>query len=162
MRNAIVNALGYNFGTQDCLNRLRLAYETSDVMKLFLLKKLMLIDDDHTLIYIDESNFDSHKRQRKRWYHRAKKAIPLDFGRVKSVNLIVALTNSEMVHNQTYLKNNSASFIVYLKFLKKKVKNHEKLMEEWTNKKITLIMDNASIHKTKSVKDYIWRSSLSS
>ena len=159
MRNAIVNVLGYNFGTQDCLNRLRLAYETSDVMKLYLLKKLMLIDDDHTLIYIDESNFDSHKRQRKRWYHRAKKAIPLDFGRVKSVNLIVALTNSEMVHyHQTYHKNNSASFIVYLKFLKKKVKNHEKLMEEWTNKKITLIMDNASIHKTKSVREYIERS----
>ena len=64
---------------------------------------------------------------------------------MKSVNLIVALTNSEMVHyHQTYHKNNSASFIVYLKFLKKKVKNHEKLMEEWTNKKITLIMDNAS------------------
>ena len=159
MRNAIVNVLGYQFGTQDCLNRLRLAYETSDVMKLYLLKKLMLIDDDHTLIYIDESNFDSHKRQRKRWYHRAKKAIPLDYGRVKSVNLIVALTNSEMVHyHQTYFKNNSASFIVYLKFLKKKVKNHKKLMEEWTNKKITLIMDNASIHKTKSVKEFIKRS----
>ena len=116
MRNAIVNVLGYKFGNQDCLNRLRLAYETSDVMKLYLLKKLMLIDDDYTLIYIDESNFDSHKRQRKRWYHRTKKAIPLDFGRVKSVNLIVALTNSEMVHyHQTHHKNNSASFIVYLK-----------------------------------------------
>ena len=159
MRNAIVNVLGYNFGTQDCLNRLRLQYETSDVMKLYLLKKLVLIDDDHTLIYIDESNFDSHKRQRKRWYHKARKAIPLDYGRVKSVNLIVALTNSEMVHyHQTYLKNNSASFIEFLKFLKKKVKKHEKLMEEWRNKKITLIMDNASIHKTRSVKDYIWRS----
>jgi len=115
--------------------------------------------DDHTPNYIDESNFDSHKRQRKRCYHKAKNANPMYFGRVKSVNLIVALTNSEMVHyHQTYLKNNSASFIVYLKFLKKKVKNHEKLMEEWTNMKITLIMDNASIHKTKSVKEYIERS----
>ena len=31
-------------------------------------------------------------------------------------------------------------------------------MEEWTNKKRTLIMANANIHKTKSVKEYIERS----
>ena len=124
MRNAIVNVLGYKFRYKDCLNRLRLTYETSDEMKLYLLKKLILIDDDHTLIYIDESNFDSHKRQRKKWYHIVKKSIPMDFGRVKSLNLIVALTNSEMVHyHQTYLKNNESSFIEFLKLLKKKVKN---------------------------------------
>ena len=119
----------------------------------------MLIDEDNTLIYIDESKFVLHKRKQKRWYHKARKAIHLDYVRVKSVNLIVALTNSEMVlYHQTYLKYNFASFIVFLKHLKKKVKNHEKLMEAWTNKKITMIMDNVIFHKTKSVKDYIWRS----
>lgn len=156
LHTAIKKVLGYRFKSEDPLNNRRNLITKSDVMKLFLFKRALLVDDSHICIYIDESNFDSHRRQRKGWVHRSVKAVRVDFGRIKSVNLIVALTNSRMVHHYiTYTRNKSKDFVEFLRFMKKKVMKKKKLMDALKKYKITLIMDNASIHKTKLVKEFI-------
>jgi len=42
--------------------------------------------------------------------------------------------------------------------VKNKVKKHEESMAEWTNKKLTFIIDNLNIDNTKSVKEFTPRS----
>ena len=57
-------------------------------------------------------------------------------------------------YHYTYLRTITTSSKLDQKYVKKKVKNHEKSMEAMTNKKKTSTMDNDNIDIIKTIKEF--------
>ena len=118
---------------------------------LFFVEKLLdFIDKGHTFIFFDESTFNNRKRTSKRWINKFGKKRVFDDGRIKSVNLLLAITNSFIIHSETSTYN--CDFNEFQRFINQmiyKIEENEELLRVYNDFKITLIIDNISFHRNK-------------
>lgn len=99
------------------------------------------------IIYIDESNFQLDNNHLKIW--RKKNEIPcFNIGKRGRKNIILAISNEELllykINNGT---NNSNTFLDFMK-------NLVNVLDEKGIKESLIIMDNCSIHMTKTLKEF--------
>lgn len=154
--NNITEVLGYKRIGIDQINSKRMNFRNQKIMTTYLLKKYTLFKDSFTLIYIDESSFNNHKRKRKKWVKKAHNNHFLDNGRIKSMSLILAVSNKKVMNFFLNKKaNNAHTFKIFLKNLHKSIISSKTTRNIYESNKICLLMDNATIHKTDLVKDYL-------
>lgn len=113
------------------------------IFKTYVLKKKLLIEDNIKFIYIDESSFNNQKRQKRMWVPKHAPSFYLNNGRIKSLNLILAITNKKI---ENYfinkMSNNGESFLCFLKHLVQKFKSSEEYMIDYNNGQYCIYMDN--------------------
>ena len=131
------------------------------ISHLFIKKMIKLLMDNYQFVYIDESSFTNNHKSFRTWvnvYEKTKKFHP---GRFKCNNLLLAMTESKIVH--FLIKSETTKSVDFLKIFEKL---DEKIKEEKSNKKLfeqketVYFMDNASIHCGKEVMKYIENNSI--
>lgn len=152
----ITKILGYKYSSANQLNFRREKVNKYGIIEIFLIKRFQLLKISPLLIYIDESSFNNTKRKRRKWIKKASQNHFYDHGRIKSMNLILAISNKKVMNYFINKRNNnSTTFTIFLKNLKKNVLSSKDTKSMYDNNKICIIMDNATIHKTNIVKDYL-------
>ena len=129
---------------------------------LFFTEKLLeMIEKDHTFIFFDESSFNSRKRTNKRWISKFSKNRNFDNGRITSVNLLLAITNSNILYSES--SSYTCDFNEFQSFINKmikKIEENEDLLKKYNDFKITLIMDNISLHRNKEAREFYKKTKL--
>ncbi len=79
-----------------------------------------------------------------------------DFGRLRSTSLMLCISNEKCIeYNLNRYINKSKDFLSFLKEMVESLKKLSILDEKYLLNRICLIMDNAAIHKTKIIRDYL-------
>ena len=95
---------------------------------------------DIELAYLDEAGFSAVHPNRSAWAERGKCHL-IDAKWGKRLNVLAALLSNGQVLSAKYWENTTASvFMSFLSWLKQQV-----------DKPLTVILDNSSIHKAKSI-----------
>lgn len=160
--NTITKTLGYSFKQSNPINNRRNLGLNKKFLEIYFLKKLSLMQNNSIFIYVDESSFNIHKRTRKRWVKKASFSYFYDSGRIKSCSLILGITNKKILGSYINKKSNKSNdFVSFMKIIVKKLKKDKKTKEDYEKGRYCIILDNASIHKSKLVTEYLNSSSLS-
>lgn len=115
-----------------------------------------LVDTNSYFIFIDECSFNSNKRSSKIWINPYQNNIMYDKGRISGLNLILAVSKSEIFHFKfSHKKLNSDGFINYFDEIEETIQKSLYLNHLYINGKITIIYDNCTIHKSKLVKKHL-------
>lgn len=109
-----------------------------------------IIKNDSYYIFLDECSFNSNKRSSKLWIELKKKNIMYDKLRISGLNFVLAASKDEIFYFEV-IKNklNSEKFCSFLENLINKIRQNVKLNEIYMQKKLYLIYDNCTIHKSK-------------
>ena len=93
--------------------------------------------------------------------NKRKAQVFYDFGRIKSISLMLAISNREIINYSINDKtNNTESMIIFLKDMVKRIKISSKTSKFYNEGKVCLIMDNCIIHKSKKVLEELWKTNL--
>jgi len=123
---------------------------------LFLNKIISIITNGDTIIYIDESSFNNSTVKFKCWKHRLDSKKTYYPGRMKSVNLVLAVTARKVVHYQAKAETlDSDGMEDFINQLLEKTKEDKDLNKAYNNNSLWLYFDNARVHKSKKVKKYL-------
>lgn len=143
------------------MNKNRDSSNNLKILEVYLLKKHYLSENCTKFIYIDESSFNNKKRRSKRWTKKHFFYAPLNNGRIKSLNLILAVSNQKVISFFiNYRNNNAFSFKRFLICLINKLRYNEEYKEDFKNDRFCLFLDNCSIHKAKNVKNFLEKNKL--
>ena len=126
------------------------------LMKHLFLKKFI---DHHlnckTFIYIDESSFQGYNSHMKTWIDSNSNGKYFSNGRFKSVSLIAAMSEMEMVHCEVHEKTiKGKDFLSYFKALHNIMETKNKSLDIFKKKDYVYYMDNATTHYNKDVTEY--------
>ena len=117
-------------------------------------KKLIeIIKKDFEVIYIDESHFTTVNTKNHTWTCKNDKYKDnIMFQNQRFTTSLVLAASYKRVYHQYYVdRNNQDTFLVFLKELIQIIKDDPNV----GIKKYFLFMDNAAIHKTKQIRDYL-------
>lgn len=124
---------------------------------IFLKKVIKLIQEECCLIFIDETSFQNRKRIYKKWLRKDEKECNIDNGRLKSQNMIIAVTMAKVIFYQIYEKStNSDKIIEFFNQLLMVIKHqgdYEALFEEG---RVWFVLDNASYHTSRATRNFFW------
>ena len=109
MYDVVTNTLGMKYRRISPISIKSIAQSSMNGMLLFMMRQYFLMTDNCSFIYMDESSFSNHKRSNYRWMSRCRKRMMYDYGRIKRVNLIMAVCNSGIVHYKLNRRNNKAT-----------------------------------------------------
>ncbi len=80
------------------LNERRNLSINKEFQKLYFLKRSQINLDKFVIVYLDESYFNNFKRKTRRWLCKSNCSLLTNKGRLKSVNLMLSITNKEVPH----------------------------------------------------------------
>ncbi len=123
--------------------------------KIFINEFLHAKKNGHHFIYIDESGFCNTRKSKKGWVKLNEEIKIFGNCRIKQVNLI--FSHDEMRGIEKLINLNTVNKGVFLDFLQNllnKIKLDFDLKEKHKLKKITLIIDNAKIHKGNEIREF--------
>lgn len=119
------------------------------------------LESNMIIIYFDESKFNTHKITPKLWISKKTKKVFKDEGRLSNVNLILACTKDQIIHYEISLDSfNTKIYIDFIETLIEKIVSKEDLKEYYYNKRIVLIVDNCSVHRSKELKTFMFKTLL--
>jgi len=122
----------------------------------FVIYLVKMIENEFELIFMDESCFDNHKRAKARWVNKRKMIKFHEPPSLKSVGNISCISQKKLIHYTLRMKKNTSETIInFIGDLIDKLKTDKDYSHGYKMKKICLIMDNATIHKSKLVIDYL-------
>ena len=123
---------------------------------LYFLKKANIDINNSVVVYIDESSFSNHRRVTRRWIHKTCSAQATNRGRIKSVNLMLAVSDAKVYHYKIKIgNNNSFTFHEFIRKMYKKINKDENCFLSKSKKEIYVILDNAKIHKSRHFNEAI-------
>ena len=155
------HVLDYKYESKDSLNLRKISSNTLKILEVYLLKRFLMHQDKEKLIYVDESCFCNTKRKRRIWANKHNPNSFLTHGRIKSLNLIIAISNNKVEsHFINHNNNNGETFLRFIRILEGKLKNNNETKNDYRNSRFCIYMDNARIHKCKKVKEYLKKSNL--
>ena len=129
---------------------------TENCIASFLIYLTKMIENKYELIFMDESSFDNHKRAKKRWINKRKMHMFHESPSLKSVGNISCISKDYLIHYIIRRRKNTAETIsFFLKGLVKEINNFKDLKIKYNQNKICLLLDNAKIHKTDEVIDFL-------
>lgn len=156
MHKVVNQILGYSYRSVNPLNVKAVNQANMNSILLFMLRHSLLVEEDSRFIYMDESSFNNHKRAKKRWIHKRRITYCYDFGRVESLSLTLAISNTEVLLSHYKRRSNkSVDTQRFITELVDTVSTHHRYGSLYEKKKIALILDNAKIHKTNEMKDLL-------
>lgn len=156
MYNIITNVLDIHFKGIVNLNSRRNTLKNKEIQRLYFIRKYLNEEENAKILYLDESSFNNYKRKTRKWACKANSCIFTDNGRIKSVNLMICMSDERIEHyfiNKT--TNNCDSFIMFMKKLIVKLEKINQLSISGENKKFIVVLDNCKIHKAKSLINWI-------
>ena len=107
-------------------------------------------------IYVDESSFQTKVYRKKFWGDKFNRPKKFGFGRTESVNVIAGISENGLEHvYKTYENNASETYIEFLEGLKEKLEKDKIKKKLLKDKKIIIIGDNCTIHKSKEIRHYL-------
>ncbi|MBK7110471.1 MAG: IS630 family transposase [Bacteroidetes bacterium] len=161
MHKIITKNLGFSYKVTYPLNVKAVMQPAMNSKLLYLLRLYFLLEDNHKFIYMDESSFNNHRRCSRRWVHKRTKQIFYDYGRIKSISLMMAISAYGVEQYFLNRRTNKASHAVkFINKLSTLLSDKHKLKDDYMNGKVVLVLDNAKIHKTDDVKDAMKASKL--
>lgn len=125
-----------------------LSMRNMTIDKLFLCKIIQILIKRERIIYIDESTFSNVKKPLKTWTNNKNEEMILFPGRIPSINLIVAVSEGRIDHFQISEAMNTE--IMMIQFIGDLVSK----LNQNSDERYWLYLDNASVHKGKSIKRY--------
>lgn len=154
--NTTQKILGFRYNRKPNIHIRRISNSSKNILQTYFLKKKYLLDDKIKFIYIDESCFNNSKHNAKKWTHITSPNFNLNKGRVKSLNLIIAISNHRVEsYFINHKRNTGETFLTFLKGLVKKLKADPEYNEDYENRQFCIYMDNAPIHKPKKIRSYL-------
>lgn len=108
--------------------------------------------ENNLIIWIDEANFNSCKRQRKNWIIKGDNNRIYTPGHIFSMNLIVAATEEKVIYYELHAQTiNINVFTNFLKNLKNSIFLDTEYSQKLYQDKVYLVMDNCPIHFNKTI-----------
>jgi hypothetical protein len=124
--------------------------------KCFIKKLTSVVNSDMVIIFIDETKFSCHNEKFKTWNNEYINNVKLWNGDERNTNVIFSCSPRGFKFYKLEASNIDAFiFTNYLKMLLEEVQKFPELSKAYSLRKITLLMDNASIHRASQVRDYI-------
>ena len=114
----------------------------------------IFVDLEWELIFIDEFNISSHRSKFREWALKDHKPAIVAALDKFSMYFVIAASSQHIYGIMASEKANTAEVFMY--FLDNLLIHHERLFNKCSEKTL-FIIDNASIHKTKSVDEYAKR-----
>ena len=126
------------------------------IMKNLFFKKIIdLLHKGKSFVYIDESSFQGYNSRMKTWVDCNSENKCFVPGRFKSVSLIAAMTETEMVHCEVHEKTiKGKDFLSYFKKLHNLMENKSKELNVFKKKEYVYYLDNATTHCNKEIIEY--------
>lgn len=156
MRNVVHNDLKFRYRTVPMKNYKCLTTKNIEAFKIFIMRHYFMLKENYQFVYLDESNFNSKARTKRRWVNKRTQKCFYDFGRLKSINLILAISKFKVINYLITNKRNTANTIQ--KFIEEMIialHNDKDTRKSYLDGKICLALDNAAIHKAKDLIAYI-------
>jgi len=144
-KSSIYNILKQMNLTKKKINRRLVPSKKSDKKNKFK-NKIKPINLDN-IISIDETSIDTHLSHNYGWSVKGKRIVKKIKATKYRYTLICGISNKKVIN--TRMVKNSANGESFIKFLEDLIKKLQ------TTKKYYLLLDNARIHHTKKLKDYI-------
>lgn len=109
------------------------------------------------IIWIDESSFNDRNNIMKSWQRKdGEKKVIYDNGRIKSISVMAGITCTECVLMHFNKKTNeSFHFKQFLKDLIVVLSSDKQSFNDYNDSKYHLVLDNASIHRTDDVINFL-------
>lgn len=153
---AVKFLLGFRFKKCNRINNRSINKDSSLQHIYFIDNFLSFINYEYQFIFIDESGFNTNKRTSKIWTNNTINSKLLDKGRVSGINLIIACSIESIINYEFFEENiGSDHFIIFLRQLIKKISENSYLFEFYNKKRIVIIMDNCSFHKSYKTLNFI-------
>ena len=125
----VKNYLGFSYRFANPINKKKFSKENSLQMTSYLMKLSSIFLNKCELIFVDESSFNSQKRIKKRWLMKGTNSNIPDNGKITSVHLTVASSNTKVLYHELITSNNnSENFVIFLKNLLISIKNDRKII----------------------------------
>ena len=161
MHHVVRKTLGYTYRAVYPLNVKCVSQDKMNILLIFMLRHAILVEEASEFIYVDESSFNNHKRSKKRWVSKRKHTYCYDYGRIRSLNLIMAITKRGVLNYRLNRNTNTGHiFGEFIEELVKEVKAKQYYNDLYIKKRLVLILDNAKIHKTPEVQKILKDSGL--
>ncbi len=120
--------------------------------KLFLRNLFRCLNKEHLFIYFNETLFSQRKHSKKMWVktnERQKNILRIKY---KNYYLLLAISNEELFHYKIIEANPNSSIVSsFLKELIQIIKNKEEIKRIYESGRVTIVLDNATFHKTSDI-----------
>lgn len=156
LRKYIQNKL--NFSYKECkMKNIKTTDSISDLMMLtFINLYVRLIKDKHLILFADECSFNENKLTKKFWVDKINPIIRSNYGRLKSISVIGAISNTGLIHYSLNNKSNdSNSFISFVKQMQEICEKDNNISHFLNNRKATIILDNSKLHTSKIARRFL-------
>ena len=128
---------------------------------IFLANMAILLDQNKRIIFTDESTFNNRRLTKKTWVMKGDESNFLDYGRLKSWNLIMSITDDNTVYYEIVENTlDSKGFIEYFKSLVSEVLIKSRTDSSYNLNNVYFYLDNCPIHKSKESIDYFKKENL--
>ena len=147
------NRLNYKYRKTTPKNRKLLSSNSENMKKVFLKIIFRAISLGYNLLFVDESKIEQKNKNLRTW-RKTNEEIYQKVNKADSINLTMGINRfGVLAYTFTNENNNSWSFQEFLEGL------YEKLSLQEKNKTL-LVMDNATIHVSKSTKKYMYENKI--
>lgn len=152
---AVTKILLYKNVKCSCISERSNSIRNSVECLFFIEQFIKFIDLGYTFIYIDESTFNNRKRTPYRWVSHNGKKIFFDHGRISSLNLIVSMTFSRIIHYEVSSYScNIEEFQIFIHKMIDKIISYDQISNQYESFKTVLILDNVSFHRNKAAVNF--------
>lgn len=156
-----IRRIGFRFVRKSVYNRKANYPKSENVNLLFIQKICECIENNHILLYCDESSFKDNKNTKQIWTIKNNPVKVVNNGRIPSVSVMAIISTTGVIHHKVTMETfTSNDFIDFLFETEKEIKKDQIMREKMENLKITVVLDNAKIHTPRCIKTRLKNSKL--
>lgn len=147
----ITKEMKYRYGKVELVNK-KVNSDKAMLMNLIYAEKLLkILVNKHTILYLDETSIAEKQLSKNFWIKKGQNVKRENSGRLKSLSIIGVISNNGLIHynliDGTY---NSHNFKLFMEELNVSLNSNPNFAQKLKNAEVTVIMDNAKIHTSKS------------
>ena len=119
------------------------------------------MNESHEILYMDESSFTNNFASMKTWKRKNSNFTRTNTGRLTSNSVMAAIyKEGVLLYEINEGRNKSEHFINFMNNLETKLKENEYFRRKLNIGKMTIVLDNATIHRSKLVSKNLKKNSI--
>jgi hypothetical protein len=161
LRRHLKFELGFSFKKSNIINE-RAVGPLANLQNLTYIEKFLeIIKENHEILYLDESSFTNNFISMKSWKRKNSNFKRTNTGRLASNSVMAAIYMGGILQYEINEgRNKSDHFVNFMNDLETKLKENEYFRRKLNIGKMTIILDNATIHRSKFVRKNLKKNSI--
>lgn len=153
LRRYMRKNLGYRYKQCYLKHNRSSQYEVTLMMINFITRYISILDEKHTIIFVDETSINDHRNTKKFWTQKNGPNVKLNYGRLSTISVTGAIDSSGLLHYElNKISNTADDFIMFISNTEKLLESHKNYSDQLSKGRITVILDNSKLHTSKKTR----------